>query len=139
MAMSGTTGRRRSRRWWAALALVALAFVSLRPACDVWLSHWAKHDGMLHSVAQRVVTHVTHEAPAHETHDTPCCASIERGALVKPSDVAIVGAEQPHSPGSPFFTVTALRIAAPLLHALTASVIPLGSPPFYVRSARILR
>jgi len=126
----------RERKWWAALALVALAFVSLRPACDVWLSHWAKRDGALHSVAHNVVAH---EAPAHETHDTPCCASIEGGALVKPSDVAVLGAKQPQSPAYFFVTSTALRIATPLLHALTASVTPLGSPPFHVRSARILR
>ena len=35
----------RQRRWWVALAILALAFLSLRPACDVWLSHWSKHGG----------------------------------------------------------------------------------------------
>lgn len=134
--MSRVFRQGRSRKWWAALALVALAFVSLRPACDVWLSHWAKHDATLHSVAHSVVTH---ESPAHQTHDTPCCASIEASALVKPADIAALGAEQLKSPALPFFAAAVLRIATPLLHALTASVIPPGSPPFHVRSARILR
>jgi len=75
----------------------------------------------------------------HESHDVPCCARIEGAALVKPSDLTILSAEQPKWPAFPVLIATTLRVAPPLLHALTASVIPLGSPPFYVRSARILR
>jgi len=75
----------------------------------------------------------------HESHDVPCCARIGGAALVKPSDLTILSAEQPKSLAFPVLIATTLRVATPLLHALAASVIPPGSPPFYVRSARILR
>jgi hypothetical protein len=135
--MSGAAGRRRSRRWWTALAIVALAFLSLRPACEVWLSHWAKHGSAQHALAHSAAPHGV--APVHESHDVPCCARIEGAALVKPLALPIPSAEQPKSLAFPVLVATALQVAAPLLHALTASVIPPGSPPFYVRSARILR
>jgi hypothetical protein len=135
--MRGTTGQRRSRRGWAALAVVALAFLSLRPACEVWLSHWAEHGGTGHAAAHRAVTYEA--APAHEPHDALCCTRIQGVALVKPLALAVPSAEQPKSLAFPALAASALRVATPLLQALTASVIPPGSPPFYVRSARILR
>jgi len=127
--------RARQRKWWAALAIVALAFLSLRPACDVWLSHWNKHEG-----AHHMAVHQTHvDAPAHAPDEPMCCATVEGGTLVKPSDAVVWGSDQAKPLAMAAFVQTALRVAAPLLRTLTASVIPLGSLPFYVRSARILR
>lgn len=125
----------RQRRWWAGLAIVALAFLSLRPACDVWLSHWDKHKVAHHAMAHQSDA----SAPAHEPHEPMCCTSIESGALVKSADMVVPRGEQAKPPVATLFTQTAFRVAAPLLQSLTASVIPPGSPPFYVRSARILR
>ena len=125
----------RQRKWWATLAIVALAFLSLRPACEVWLSHAKEH-----AIGLRAAVHAAraHEAPVHEPHDTACCASIEGAALVKPADMLLPRIAQ-NPPAAPLSVQSALWIAVPLLHALTASVIPPGNPPFHVRSARILR
>jgi hypothetical protein len=125
----------RQRKWWAALAIVALAFLSLRPACDVWLSHWDKHDGTHHATARQNDA----SPPAHAPHEPMCCATIESGMVVKPSDAVLWGSDQAKLLATDAFVQTALRVAAPLLRTLTASVIPPGSPPYYVRSARILR
>lgn len=125
----------RRRKWWVAFAIVALAFLSLRPACEVWLSHAKGHD-----VVQLSALHaaVGHEAPAHAPHDTACCASIEGATLVKPGDTLVLRIAQ--IPDAAALNAQAvLRVAVPPLHALSASVIPPGIASFYVRSARILR
>ncbi|MEJ2173633.1 MAG: hypothetical protein P8Y76_01615 [bacterium] len=123
------------RKWWAALAIVAFAFLSLRPACDVWLSHWDKHKGTHHVAAHQTQVHT----PAHAPDEPLCCATVESGTLVKPSDAVVWRSDQEKPLATAAFVRTALWVAVPLLRTLTASVIPPGSPPFYVRSARILR
>jgi len=125
----------RQRKWWAALAIVALAFLSLRPACDVWLSHWDNHEGAHHVAAHQTDVH----APAHAPDEPLCCATVESATLVKPADGVVWGFDQAKLLPTAAFVQTALRVAAPLLRTLTGSVIPPGNPPFYVRSARILR
>jgi len=122
---------RRKRKWWAALAIVALAFLSVRPACEVWLSHAKWHD-----VAQLSAMHaaVSHEAPAH---DATCCASIEGAKFVKPADSVLPSVAL--TPAIALLARTALRVAVASLRTPTTSVIPPGNPPFYARSARILR
>jgi len=126
----------RQRKWWAALAIVALAMLSLRPACEAWLSHWSMGNGGQHAAA--VHGHV-HSAPAQSPHEEACCGSIEAHALVKPAD--LLPWQTAQTPSVPILLSmrSAFPVAAPLLHALTASVIPPGNAPFYVRSARILR
>ena len=126
----------RQRRWWVALAIVALALLSLRPACEAWLSHWSMGNGGQHAAA--VHGHV-HSATAHAPHEEPCCGSIEAFALVKPADMLPSQTKQTPSVAILKSVRAVLPAAAPLLHALTASVIPPGSLPFYVRSTRILR
>ncbi|KPK08734.1 MAG: hypothetical protein AMJ64_02715 [Betaproteobacteria bacterium SG8_39] len=113
--------------------------MSLRPACDVWLSHWGKSDVPHHALAHNAHDASTHEAPAQAPHDEPCCESIGGSALVKPADVLPWRTGQGSAPVLLQSMRAALPAAMPLLHALTASVIPPGSPPFYVRSTRILR
>ena len=127
----------RQRRWWAALAIFALAFLSLRPACDVWLSHWSNHEAAHVGVAGIADAHV--HAPAHAPSEPLCCTSIENSSLVKPFD-AIAWRSGP-SDSAVAFSVprTVVRAVVPLFLSLTASVIPPGSPPYYARSARILR
>lgn len=132
----------RRRKWWAVLAIVALGFLSLRPACELWLGHAAEHHAALHASAHDAVGsgasgHAQH-AP-QPPHDAACCASIASATLVKPADAATLRTAQKASSAVLAFTQTALRIAAPMLHALTDSVIPPGNPPFYARSSRILR
>ena len=124
----------RQRRWWVALAVIALALLSLRPACEAWLSHWAVGGEPSQAAAMHVHGHGT---PAQAPHGQPCCGNIEAFALVKPADMlSWQSAQTP--PILPSVRV-ALAVAVPLLHAVPDSVIPPGSPPFYVRSARILR
>lgn len=129
----------RQRRWWAALAIVALALLSLRPACDVWLSHWGKGDIPHQALAHNAHSAATHEAPAHAPHDEPCCETIKGSTLVKPADMLQWRTAQGSAPVLLQSMRAAFPAATPLLHALTVSVIPPGSPPYYVRSARILR
>jgi len=124
----------RQRKWWAAVALVALGFLSLRPACDVWLSHWDKHQDAHHVTAHQTST----QAGAHSPAKPVCCATIEDGGLVKPSDMVVWRVDPPKT------TLALLSQSAPaparLLHSLlTASVRPPGNASFYVRSVRILR
>jgi hypothetical protein len=126
----------RQRRWWAALAIVALAMLSLRPACEAWLSHWSMGNGGQHAAA--VHGHV-HSAPAQSPHEEACCGSIEAYALVKPADMLPGQTAKTPSVAILQSLRAAFPAATPLLHALTASVIPPGNPPFYVRSTRILR
>ena len=125
----------RQRKWWAALALVAITFLSLRPACEVWLSHWGHHEG-----GHAFAAHQTHAAPSgHAPVEPACCATIEKGGLLKPADMVIGRADQSKAPAVVFVARIAMAEVARIVHALTTSVRPLGSPPFHVRSARILR
>lgn len=125
----------RRRKWWAAFAIAALAFLSLRPACEVWLSH-AKGHGVVQLSAVHAA--VAHEAPAHAPHDTACCASIEGATLVKPADTLVLRIAQIPAAAT-LSSQSVLRVAATSLRALSASVVPPGIASFYVRSARILR
>ena len=126
----------RQRTWWAVIGIVAFAFLSLRPACDIWMSHWTKHDSPPHP---DVHVAVAHEVVAHASHDEPCCAKIKGSALVKPTDTIVSRGERAKAPAYVVFVRTAPRVAMSLLRSLGASVIPPGNLPFYERSARILR
>lgn len=131
--MNGTA---RGRKGWAILAIVALAFLSLRPACDVLLSHWGGKDGSAHAAA--VLAFGGHESNG-APHDVPCCASIEGAKLVKPADSAVPKSD-PKNLQPAFFTVRVLAAAATSLRSrLSISVVPPGISSFYERSARILR
>ena len=79
-AMLSVNPSARRRSWWAALAIVALALLSLRPACEAWLSHWAMGNEGHHAAA--VHGHV-HSAPAHASHEDLCCGSLEAFALAR--------------------------------------------------------
>jgi len=124
----------RQRKWWAALALAALAFLSLRPACDAWLSHWDKHEGAHHVAAHQTSAQADSHAPAEPV----CCTTVEAGGLVKPFDMAVWRAD-PSKTTVALFAQSAPAPAARLHNLLTASVRPPGNASFYVRSARILR
>ena len=124
----------RQRRWWSAFALVALAFLSLRPACDVWLSHWDMHKGTHHAATHQVGT----QAISHAPTEPLCCATIEDGGLVKPSDM-VSRSPDPSQTTVALFSQFVPAPAAQLHSLLTASVRPPGNASFYERSARILR
>jgi hypothetical protein len=124
----------RQRKWWAAFALVALALLSLRPACDVWLSHWEKHEGAHHVTAHQASAQAVSHAPAEPV----CCATIEDGGLAKLSDMVVWRVD----PSKTTVALLSQFVPAPAgqLHSLlTVSVRPPGNASFYVRSARILR
>ena len=124
----------RQRRWWSAFALVALAFLSLRPACDVWLPHWDKHKGAHHGTAHESSA----QAISHVPTEPMCCATIEDGGLVKPSGM-VVWRVDPSKTTVAHLTQSAPAPAGQLVSLLTASVRPPGNASFYERSARILR
>jgi hypothetical protein len=125
----------RQRKWWVALALVAITFLSLRPACEVWLSHRGHHQG-----AHVFGAHLADAAvPAHAPAEPACCATIEKGGLVKPADMLIARPGESKAPVVVLVARNAMTAVGRLVHILTTSVRPLGSPPFHVRSARILR
>jgi hypothetical protein len=124
-----------SRKWWVALAIVAFAFLSLRPACELWLSHTAKHDASLHASTLSAVAH----GVSHPAHDDFCCASVQTGALVKFPDVVSWRTVQGELPAISVYAGTVFRAVTPLLRVLTISVNPPGNHSFYERSARILR
>jgi len=124
----------RQRKWLATFALVALAFLSLRPACDVWLSHWGKHGSAHHVTAHQAST----LAEPHSPVEPVCCATIEDGGLVKPSDMVSWGADPAKTTVALFLQLVPAP-AAQLHSLLTASVRPPGNASFYERSARILR
>ena len=124
----------RQRKWWAAFALVALAFLSLRPACDVWLSHWDKHEGAHHVTAYESSA----QAISHAPTEPMCCATIEDGGLAKPSDM-VVWRVDPSKTTVSLLSQSASAPARQPHSLLTASARPPGNASFYVRSARILR
>ena len=127
----------RQRRWWVALAIFALAFLSLRPACDLWLSHWSKHEIAHFGVAHAAGAHG--HAPANAPDGLPCCATVDQGTLVKSFNaIAWRSWLNDVAPAAPVAR-TVLRVAVLLSLSLTTSVIPPGNLPFYARSARILR
>jgi len=135
--MSGVLGRRgvRSKRW-AALAVVALTFFLLRPACEAWLSHWG-HGGSVHAAEAAVQVG---DGSGHAPHDVQCCASIKGSSLVMPADSVLGRSPQ----GKVQFAALNARalmnpVVASLRHSLSAFVVPPGIPSFYERSARILR
>lgn len=135
--MNGVTSRRSTRKWWAALAIVALAFLALRPACEVWLSHWDGHGGSAHAAVTAVSA--ANVSP-HGSHDVPCCSSITSSSLVAPADSVLARFGQDKVPPAMLFawTVT-VPVATYVRRSLSAFVAPPGVPSFYERSARILR
>ena len=137
VSMSGAFGRRGVRKVWTALAVVALTFLLLRPACDAWLSHSGGHDRLADTAATAVQIG---DGSAHAPHDVQCCASIKGSSLVTPADSALGRTAQ----WKVHFAASNARalmspVAASLRRALSAFVVPPGIPSFYERSARILR
>lgn len=137
VSMSGAFGRFGVRKWWAALALVALSFLLLRPACDAWLSHAGGHDGSAHTA---VTALQIGDGSTHVPHDVQCCASIKGSSVVPPADSALGRTAQ----GKVQFVALIARtlttpVATSLRRSLSAFVVPPGIPSFYERSARILR
>jgi len=125
----------RQRRWWVALAIFALAFLSLRPACEAWLSHWSAHAGQ-HSASTHVLGA---HAPAHSPGEPLCCATIESRSVISAFDALTLQSGPGKLAAASLAVLTPRTAVVPLSQSLTASVIPPGSPPYYARSARILR
>jgi len=129
ISMSATM---RSRKWWVALALLALAFMSMRPACEAWLSHGGADLG----AAQALVV-ATQDS--HAPHDAACCAGIEDSKLVKPADYVLTSTARDAPVFAPYVAWVSGAATQWLRRAPRAAVIPPGIASFYERSARILR
>lgn len=119
-----------------ALVFVALAFVLLRPFCEV------EYAGEGNSGTAGFVTAAGYDTAAHPGRgDTPsgtCCSSVKDGTLVKPAEL-LTSWTRDDSPGALLFASAGLLLFArsrnPAGRRLAA---PLGRS-FYARSARILR
>lgn len=111
-----------------ALAAMALAFVLLRPVCELWFGH-ANLGGAAFGTAS---------VPGAD-HQAQCCSSVSDGNLTASLTAALGGAER--SPGfaaaAPLAFVFGIPVLARQLHSLRAP--PPGPSSYYLRSARILR
>lgn len=98
------------------LALLALAFVLVRPVCAAW-------DG--------------HGEPS-AAHPAPCCSSIDDAASLAPAPVKVPDAKAAPVFVAPAFAVRFLAVSRPL----PGSAPPRASPPrslaYHARSSRIL-
>lgn len=115
-------------RGFLTLALIALAVLLVQPVCAVLASH--------------AVAGVTTVAPdGGESHDVPCCGSIDSVSMVKPTPVTIHGGT---GTSSDALAVSPPQILSPrpaiAYRYMNLSATP-GAPPlaYYARSARILR
>lgn len=119
-----------------ALAFVALAFVLLRPFCEIAFST----DG--HSYAASLDAGAEHVAAEHsDGRNTPsgiCCDSVKDGTLVKPAAL-LVSWHQGGSLGAVLFAATGLLLYAQPRKPTRWRLAAPPSRSFYARSARILR
>ena len=118
-----------------ALAAIALAFVLLRPVCELWFGH-ASPGGAGALGTQTVLG----TASAHSGGGSvQCCASVSDGNLAASLTAALGGSDR--SPGftpvAPIAFVIGISAVARQLHSLRSPP-PIPSS-FYLRSARILR
>jgi len=116
--------------------MVAALFLLLRPLCDVWAASDVHVETVV--VAQSAAGEHTHGVDSHE--GAPCCASVDDGALAKPSEAgALLIGTHPQS------TSAALGWAPAIYGGVSVPAIrtPSGAPPpalsYYARSARIQR
>lgn len=120
------------RSLFTALAVLAVALVLLRPACELWFSH----GGAIAGPAQGEVL-----APAAgQGHvDLQCCASVSDPSSTFPLQATAGGvqATQGLSPAVFFVITTGIALASRLPRWLRAP--PRTPQSFYLRSARILR
>jgi len=118
-----------------ALVFAALAFVLLRPFCEL------KYAGEANSGVAGFVAAAGHDAAAHPRGETPsgtCCSSVKDGTLVKPAEL-LTSWTRGDSPGALIFASAGLLLfARPRNPAGRRLAVPPGSS-FYTRSARILR
>lgn len=117
-----------------ALAAIALAFILLRPVCEIWFGH-ANRGGAALGTQMALGT-----ASAHGADDSvQCCSSVSDGNPAASLTATLGGAERSpgFTPAAPLTFVIGTSIIARQLHSLRAP--PPGQSSFYLRSARILR
>lgn len=79
------------------------------------------------------------QAPAPAPGEPVCCATIESRSVIGGFDALTLKSGPGTLAAVPLAAPSLFKITVPLVLSLTASVIPPGSPPYYARSARILR
>lgn len=119
-----------------ALVFVALAFVLLRPFCEV------EYAGDGNSGVAGFVTAAGHDTAAHPGRGYPpsgtCCSSVKDGTVVKPAEL-LTSWTRGDSPGALLFASAGLLLFVRSRNTVGRRLAaPLGRS-FYVRSARILR
>ena len=119
-----------------ALVFVALAFVSLRPFCQLAFAN----DGQ--SGVAGFVTAAGHAPAEHpDRGDTPCgtgCTSIKDGTLVKPAE-PLASWTRSGSLGAVLFASTGLLLFVRSRNPARRLLVIPPERSFYARSARILR
>lgn len=120
------------RSLFATLALVAVALVLLRPACELWFSH-------VGAIAGQAQSEMLATAAGHSDIDVRCCATVSDPSSTFPLQVApgSVQATQGSSLAGFFVVATGTALALWQPHWLRAP--PRTPQSFYLRSTRILR
>lgn len=118
------------------LLFAALAFVLLRPFCEV------EYAGDGNSGVAGLVSAAGYDNAAHagrgDTHSGTCCSSVKDGTLVKRAEL-LTSWTRGDSPGALLFASAGLLLFA---RSRSPAGRRLAAPPgrtFYSRSARILR
>lgn len=119
-----------------ALVFVALAFVLLRPFCEV------EYAGEGNSGAAGFVTAAGHDTAAPPGRgDTPpgtCCSSVTDGTIVKPAEL-LTSWTRGGSLGAALLASTGLLLFARSRNPAERRLAVSPGRSFYARSARILR
>jgi hypothetical protein len=118
-----------------ALVFVALAFVLLRPFCEV------EYAGEGNSAVSGFAT-AGHDTAAHPGRgDTPsetCCSSFKDGTPVKPAEL-LTSWTRGDSPGALLFASAGLLLSVRSRNRVGRRLAALPGSSFHARSARILR
>jgi hypothetical protein len=119
------------RRFFLALAALALLAVLLRPVCEAWFAHVGAAAG--DAVAQIA------GGPLGHDDDPQCCANVSDAQQIAPSLALTGGLNVPEgvAPTVLAAVATGVAVSSRQLHWLRAPPRPPES--FYLRSARILR
>ena len=120
------------RNLFAVLAVLAVALVLLRPACELWFSHVGAIAGQAQS---EMLAPVAGQGDA----DVPCCATVSDPSSTFPLQAAPGNVQATQGLALAGFFVVPTGIALALRPSRWLRAPPRTPQSFYLRSARILR
>ena len=121
------------RNLFAVLAVLAVALVLLRPACELWFSH-------VGAVAGTVQDGLLAASAGHGDAEVPCCATVSDPNSTTPLQAGLGNATQfPQGLAAASFFIVAAGTAALLWQPRWLRAPPHTPQSFYLRSTRILR